>query len=296
MNIEEIFPDGKWMSEEEFLIQCPVCGDHFDHNHCYINVRKENFFCHYTGCTGHIGKILKYENVTLEPRQKAIQEDIEEIDFSQFPKVTDCNGVHDHRAFEYLQYRGLNSDDIDRYDIRYSPSGRFYGRILVPIYENRRLVCFVGRTIYSNIEPKYLFPKKRQTLLTISESIFGYDKVFASPRERVYLTEGVFDAMAVDKKLGGLGLALMTKHMSEGQLYKLVSFPHNISFWVLFDSDAHIEAIKVAKTLRTWGREAMFAPLLKGDPDSATCEELAESLRLARPYSEELESRVILNS
>jgi hypothetical protein len=293
MNIEDVFPDGKWMSDEEFLIQCPICGDHFDHNHCYVNIKKENFFCHYTGCKGHISRIL-YEDIDLKPRQKAIQEEVEEIDFSQFPKVTGTEGFNDKMALTYLKSRGLNKDDIDTYDIRYASSGRFFGRVLVPIYEDKRLVCFVGRGFLHFIEPKYLFPRKRQTVLTISEAIFGYDKVFTSPRKRVYLTEGVFDAMAVDKKLGGLGLALLTKHMSDRQLYKLVTFPSDISFWVLFDSDAQEEAVKVAGKLRAWGREAMFVPLEEGDPASVDQEILAEALRLARPYSEELESRVIL--
>lgn len=296
MNIEEIFPDGKWISDEEFLIQCPICEDHPTHNHCYVNIRKRTFFCHHNGCKGPLSEILKYEDADLEPKQKVIQKEIEEIDFSEFPKVTGKNGSNDRLAFAYLKNRGLDRDDIDRYDLRYASSGRFFGRILVPIYENKRLVCFVGRGFLRFIEPKYLFPKKRETILTISESIFGYDKVLTTPRTRVFLTEGVFDAMAVDKKLGGLGLALLTKNMSDGQLYKLVSFPSDISFWVLLDSDAQEMGIKIAGTLRAWGRESMFVPLEEGDPASVDHETLAEALRLARPYSEELESKIVLNS
>ena len=292
MNIEDIFPDGVWTADNEYLVQCPVCGDG-DHNHCYINIEKKVFFCHRNGCKGPLSKILK-QDIDLEPTRKVIQRDIEEIDFSQFPKVTGENGFNDKMALAYLNGRGLDRDDINYYDIRYAPSGSFFGRVLIPIYENRRLVCFVGRGFLQFIEPKYLFPKKRQTLLTISESIFGFDKVFTTPKKRVFLTEGVFDAMAVDKKLGGLGLALMTKHMSNGQLYKLVSLPSDVSFWVLLDSDAQQEGIRIAGTLKAWGRKSMFVPLQNGDPDSADREQLAEALRLARPYSEELESRVIL--
>ena len=76
MNIEEIFPDGRWVSEEEFLIQCPICGDG-DHNHCYINTDKKVFFCHRNGCRGPLSKILKHGDIELEPKQKVVQDNID---------------------------------------------------------------------------------------------------------------------------------------------------------------------------------------------------------------------------
>jgi len=293
MILDEIFPDGEWVSNSEYRIRCPICGDHPDHTHCYINIDKKFFFCHYSGCKGHINKILKYENVELEPSQEITQEDIEKIDFSRFPKVTGKEGSSDRLAFTYLKSRGLEREDIEKYDIHYASSGRFFGRVLIPVYENKKIVCFVGRSYLKFVKPKYLFPRKRETILTANESLFGYDKIIeASEKEKnleVWLVEGIFDAIAIDKKLNALGIALLSKNASKGQLNKIRQLPENIKLGAMFDADAHKDTLKTVEILKKeYDREILCVQLKRGDPASATSDELAEAVESSEIYSDEL--------
>jgi len=299
--IDEFFPDGKYVKENEYLISCPFCGDPpSTHNHLYINTEKKVFYCFYCGEHGSLKKLLDYvgeEGVRLEPR-KGITEKKKypPIDFSQFYPVTGVENTNDRLAFTYLRGRGLSREEIEQYQIHYAAYGRYFGRVIVPIYEEGVLVCFVARSFLHFIEPKYLFPHHGETLLTTAEALFGYDEARKAESEQVYiLVEGIFDAMAINRTLEELrGIALLSKHMSKGQLYKLLRLPTNL-FYVMLDADAHSDALKVGKQLSEWGREVRICFLEEGDPASLSDVAILEKVAEARPYSLELETEVLLS-
>ena len=288
MNIEELLPEGEWASEDEYVVRCPFCGDHPTHNHCHVNPVKGVFFCHYSGDKGPIGKLLKkYEVVgELEPR-KGITEKrkYEPTDFSKFLKVVGKNGTLDLLALTYLRKRGLSEDEIKFYDIRFSGAGRYYGRVLMPIYENRKLVCFVARSFMSVIKPKYLYPHTGETLLTANEAMFGYEEALKGGCAAIVITEGIFDAVAVNRIVGLRGLAILSKYLSEGQLLKLLKLPKNITYYVVLDFDAHKDAVKVARKVGAYEREIKLVFLEKGDPASITGAELKEAMNRAELFS-----------
>lgn len=300
MNIEELLPDGQWMSEDEYVVRCPFL-DHPTHNHCYINVAKGVFFCHFADCgeKGTIKKLLKqYEIVgELELRKETVErKKYEPTDFSQFSKVMGERGTLDLLALTYLRKRGLSKDEIEFYDIRFSDSGKYYGRVLVPIYENDRLVCFATRSFMPFIKPKYLYPHTGETLFTSGEAIFGYEEAW---KDTIYniasmvITEGVFDAIAVNRIEGVRGLAILSSYLTEGQCCKLLRLSKKFTYFVALDSDAHKGAIKIAEQLANLGRTVKLVLLEKGDPASVSEEELAKALDAAELFSFEKKLSIV---
>ena len=144
MQIEDIF-DGIWQASGEFLIRCPVCGDNPTHNHCFINLKKKTYYCHFKGCTGWLGDLLKeYKDVDLEPRVGITEKKKHPlVDFNQFNMVTGIEDSNDRLAMAYLKKRGISKDEIELYGIGYctNTNNRYYGRIILPIVENEEIVC-----------------------------------------------------------------------------------------------------------------------------------------------------------
>jgi len=294
MNIDEVFPDGKWIDEDEYLIRCPVCDDHPTHDHCYVNPLKDKFCCHYSGCSGSASWLVRrYAEVELEPRKGIVKKkEYEPIDFSKFSRAVHEEGTLGKLAYAYLRDRGLVKEEMWRYNIRLSHSGKFYGRVLIPIYENGRVACLVARS-FMNMKPKYLYPHTGETVMTVNEAIFGYEEALRQSRGIYVLVEGVFDAIRINKRivdLGIRGLAILSKHLSKGQFNKLLKLK-GASFLVMMDSDAHEDSMDIAKMLAGYGRDVRVCLLPKGDPDSLSDSELEEAIDMSEKFSLNLQLR-----
>ena len=296
--IDEIFPDGHWANEDEYVIRCPICGDHKTHDHCYLSLSKKLYNCYHCGAGGKLDWFVrrygdgKFE---LEPRKGIIEKKKHEgTDFAAFPKISKTGDFLSRMAHEYLTDRGIPDEEIRRYDIRYGSDGRYYGRVIVPLVEKERIVCFSARSFLRKIKPKYLYPHHGETLLTTGESFFGFDEARSENLRRCVLVEGVFDAMAVNRKdPDSVGLAIMSKAISKGQLFKLYSMERSI-FYIMLDSDAHKDAVKIARQIHDSGRNVRICFLDEGDPDTISEEELVGAIEISQPYSLSLETEIKL--
>ena len=180
--------------------------------------------------------------------------------------MTGTKGTNDKLALRYLRGRGLTNLEIERYDIRYASSGRYFGRVIIPTYEENEMVCFIARSFLDFIEPKHLFPHYGETKLTTNEAIFGYDEAKGTRGENIVLVEGVFDAMAINKPaIYNVGLAIMSKSLSKGQLYKLLKLEGH--FFIMLDPDAKKDSLKIAKELSAYGRKVKIEYLQDEDPE-----------------------------
>lgn len=297
MNIEEIFPNGAWKNDYEYVIYCPYCpaGDHESHNHCHVNPTKGVFHCFRCGESGSARRLINEHGgaVDLVTEQVVRTAKQPKTDFSQFRKVTGNEGSLDRMAFTYLKDRNITKEDINKYDIRYAIQGRYFGRVLFPIYENKQVVSFVGRSFLHFIEPAYLFPHRDETILTTAEAIFGYDRMQDNLSDSLVITEGVFDAIAVDR-VGSEALptfqsvAIMSKALSAGQLLKLLKLHRGTRFYIMLDSDAHEDALLIARRLHAYNRYVQVAFLTKGDPASIFKEDISIALEHSQLFSEEL--------
>jgi DNA primase len=76
------------------------------------------------------------------------------------------------------------------YEAGYCTTGRYAGRIIVPIYEKGNLVWFQARAFYPpTMEPKYLQPHGAK------KPLFGLD--YFEENEEIIICEGLFDAIAI---------------------------------------------------------------------------------------------------
>ena len=310
MRIQELFPDGEWKNAVEYLVKCPYCEDHPTHNHCYINVTKGRFYCHYCGEAGTMLKLEQDfgdgEKIDRESEELPTQTR-EKTDINHFPKVTGMSSTMDRMALTYLKERGMNKYEIELYDVRFSSYGRYYGRVLFPIYEDGKDVCFMGRGIIEKVNPKWMFPHKGETLLTTSECLFCYDflNAFTEPKN-VVLVEGAFDAIQLNRIFesdqhifDAIAFGIMGKKLSDVQLNKLLQLPKTTQFYVMLDADAHKAEIAIAHKLRMYGREVRVCQIAKEvkEPDNIEfgCV-LADVLENALEMDLNLEIRTLLNN
>jgi len=200
----------------------------------------------------------------------------------------------------------MNKYEIELYDVRFSSYGRYYGRVLFPIYEDGKDVCFMGRGIIENVNPKWMFPHKGETLLTTSECLFCYDflNAFTEP-ENVVLVEGAFDAIKLNRIFEAdpsifkaLAFAVMGKKLSDVQLNKLLRLPKKTQFYVMLDADARKSEIAVAHKLKMYGRDVRVCQLDAeiGEPDGFTFAwQVADVLDNAFEMDLNLEIKSLLN-
>ena len=156
-------------------------------------------------------------------------------------------------AFSYIVKRGMSMADIIRYNIGYCSEGLYANRIIVPSYDcDGNINYFVGRDIYSG-GMKYKNPP-------ISKDVIGFD-LFINWDEPIVLCEGVFDAMAIKRN----AIPLFGKTIPK-KLMKKIYEKQVKTIYILLDSDAIKDAIKLTDKLMKNGINVYFVKLKDEDP------------------------------
>lgn len=108
----------------------------------------------------------------------------------------------------YVARRGITPHQIDRWGIGYAVDGALGGRIVIPVRASTgRLAAFVGRAFLGSLR-RYEEPTESDGAdLGV---MFGEEHWPAPGAERrhLWLTEGVFDALAIERAAGGFVGAL----------------------------------------------------------------------------------------
>lgn len=111
-------------------------------------------------------------------------------------------------AVGYLARRGFTSEDLMKYVICYCWAGRYDGRVVLPYFEDNRLVFWTARDFTGKSDLRYMFPKGGSA----GKHLFGCDH---HSGEEAILCEGQFDAMTIG------GMALGGKALTSHQLTRL---------------------------------------------------------------------------
>ena len=163
------------------------------------------------------------------------------------------NNIIKRHALSYIAKRGMGMADIIRYNIGYCSEGLYTNRIIVPSYDcNGNINYFVGRDIYSG-GMKYKNPP-------ISKDVIGFD-LFINWDEPIVLCEGVFDAMAIKRN----AIPLFGKTIPK-KLMKKIYEKQVKTIYILLDSDAIKDAIKLTDKLMKNGINVYFVKLKDEDP------------------------------
>ncbi len=143
-------------------------------------------------------------------------------EFERYENEDDWNPPY----LQYLNYRGIEWDQINRHRIGYCDSGKYKLRVIIPVYLNGELQTWVGRHIWEG---------KRVTSCPNGRvGLFGSS--FASPeRGPAILTEGWADALAVERLGYRNVMSIQTNGLHSVQYEFLRKFEYTI---VIPDGDS----------------------------------------------------------
>ena len=137
-----------------------------------------------------------------------------------------------NQAINYLKERGITQADIVKYNIGYCSEGLYFGRVIVPSYdENGDLNYFVARSYYKEERMKYKNPPVNRDVIVFENQI--------NWNEPITLVEGVFDSFSVKRNciplLGKFLLSKLKNKIIEKGVKEVT---------ILLDSDAISDSVK----------------------------------------------------
>jgi hypothetical protein len=120
-------------------------------------------------------------------------------------------------ALLYLSGRGLDMADVLTYKMWTSDEYKFRNRIIIPIIEHNKPVCWVARA-YDGSLPKEVSPKASES--NKSHYVFNLDSVKLG--SCLVIVEGIFDCIHLDKR-GYNAVSIMGSNLSDTQAGKILS-------------------------------------------------------------------------
>jgi hypothetical protein len=177
----------------------------------------------------------------------------------------------------YLLNRGFKKQLLYELQFGFCVDGFYGGRIIVPFWENNKIVYWQARDYTGKQELKIRNPFENHCQVGKSEVLFNYDGV--RDAEVVVICESWGSALAT----GRMAVGLNGKSASPTQISKLLALKAN-TFYILLDNGAEKEAEKLAKTLSEF-RSVLVAELPWGDPNEVPKQLLNKVVAEAKPYS-----------
>lgn len=174
-----------------------------------------------------------------------------------------------NRNFDFLELR-------KKYNILCGgDTGRGRYRIIFPVYENGKIVNWIGRTILQDksIMP-YMFEKDENNPLVLrKELLYGLDD---SNGDTIILVEGIFDAL----RLGRGAIALLSINFTKTQLVKLKNKKIKNYYLMLDNDNAGINASKKLESYLTFAQNINYIEYDSKDPDSLSDSDIKKIRRM----------------
>lgn len=278
----------------QYIATCPFCNKA---QHFYINKTTQQWDCKKCGETGGIYKLLRFLDKTYllgaptvkkVPEIKSIRE-MEELESSkentEIQPLPDIKMPVGYKVYDwvnpYLQQRKITLEDIKHWEFGQTKLvSRYLGYVLIPIKEDGKVKGFIGRYGSKNVpEDKLRYSNSLGT--DFSCLLFGYDDVIKGKTDTVIITEGLFDAIAVTKKLNLFAdesiraVCTFGKKISQVQIQKLLAKQVR-KVVLLYDYDALKEIRHYATLLDEYFITKVAVALGKKDIDECTLDEVIE--------------------
>lgn len=242
---------GKW--------KCWVCGDtnKTKGRTLYSLFRRFNASSQQISELKELTKDIKLNFVFIKNK---LDEEILDLPHEYIPLWKNTNSIIKKHAFVYLKKRNIDWMKICRYQIGYAEQGLYKNRIIFPSFDSDgRLNYFIARSIFDN-NYKYMNP-------SYTKNIIPFD-LLINWKSTVILTEGVFDAIAVQNN----AIPLFGKTLSQ-KLYDkiLIKRPKIIMY---LDDDAIKDSLSVSEKLMNSGIDVYIAIPPQGkDPGDLSFDE-----------------------
>jgi len=260
------FPDGESKGKDgnEFNIYCPKCGD--EDRRAYVNLLSGKGQCYQCPwkSSGHFALISYLEKLpgTLAAAEwfnahndfsaHTIVTGVAKTDMTrrlpnEYQEITTEEGPY----YEYIKSRGFGLQEIRDYRMGYCASGKYEGRVIMPVINYGKLEFFCDRSIDPNI-PKNLktlgigdrsssWPVKKSTVIFNIERCAGL--------RTIQIAEGIFTCLSLDGSI-----ALLGKSCSTVQLRRLLKETVADTFILCLDAGTEDKTATLAKQLSDWGR------------------------------------------
>lgn len=280
---------GKNVSRGEINIECPFCAGDDPSKHMCLSLTAREPYWHCWRSSNHKGRspyrlirklircshtealeligidvtdLTEFDQVLKDPdkffnqsSKKKRRSQVLEVpaEFRNFDGKKKVEGVY---AQYLVETRNFDLTKVTRaYRLKYSISGFFHSRIIFPVYFQRKLVSWTGRSIYSNAELRYLSLSDSDdtydrlgysALISIKDTLFHFDRLIKTSGEVLFITEGVFDFAKIDlygREFECRATCLFSLTITDAQKYLLQALSTNFRHLViLLDEKEYLAA------------------------------------------------------
>jgi DNA primase len=192
------------------------------------------------------------------------------IDISKLDKITSLEAK---RALAFLRKRGVNHEDIIKYNIGFCQEGSYKDRVIIPSYDGYgNINYFIARAFIEGIQ-KYKNPPVDAKSAIGWELLINWD----AP---IILIEGVFDALTVKRNV----IPLFGKRIHDKLMQKLVQSSVN-RIYIALDPDAIKNALKYAEELMSYGKEVYLVEITGKDANEIGFESFLKTIENTVPLN-----------
>lgn len=217
--------------------------------------------------------IIQPSDIKYEKNNNDIQLPEEYISLNTVPKPKYNKILHNH-AINFLKQRGLNQNDIIKYNIGVCYEGRSEKRIIIPSYdENGKLNYYSARDFTDTLSEKYLNPPMDR------DNIIGLE-LYINWNAPIILVEGIFDALTIKRNV----IPLFGKEIGNGLMKKLVTSQVN-KIYIGLDKDAIKESLRYCEELINMGKEVYLIELDDKDINEAGFDKWLEIIEKTQPFT-----------
>ena len=269
-SIENILGKSHKRARDNYAFHCPFCNHRkpkLEINMATTEEGKNFWECWVCQTKGQsIFSLLKQLKVPKEEAQEVLKyvkkgqkylyktDDVVELPKEFQPLATASRtSIIANKVRKYLYERGLTDNDFIKYNVGYTTTGDYGGRIIIPSYsESNRLNYFVGRT-YEGAYFKYRNPETSRDIIFF-ENLINWN-------QPIILCEGPFDAMAIRRN----AIPILGKNISNSLLKKIITSGVE-DIYIALDQDAQKEALKYCEQFLSLGKRVFLVDLQQKDP------------------------------
>jgi|TARA_R110000823_G_scaffold212302_4_gene342455 DNA primase len=172
----------------------------------------------------------------------------------EYKPILGSRDILARHAFTYLKSRGINKDDIEKYNIGYCEYGRYAKMIIIPSYDEvGDLNYFTGRSFEKDPFIKYRNPETSRDIVPF--------ELFINWNIPLILCEGPFDAIAIKRN----AIPLLGKNIQQNLMKKIITSTVE-KIYIALDSDAMKQALRFVEYFINEGKEVYLVDLEGKDP------------------------------
>lgn len=265
--LQKVLGEGKIVSKDEAMFVCPF--SHHRKPKLAVNLSTQRWqswidtnakgrsiftlFKRLQVPSNYFDELSRIVKLPKSSQTQEIKEEYVSLPY-EYKRLTETHTDFSYaKAMKYLKNRGIESYDIERYDIGYCDKGDYAGRIIVPSYDvDNKLNYFIARDFTGDAYLKYKNPPVSKDVVVFENQID-----FSEP---IILCEGVFDAMAIRRN----AIALLGKNIPSKLKVRLVE--HNVKhITIVLDEDAFKNALTLSESLMNEGISVKLVKMGKFD-------------------------------